>query len=224
MIKILIIISSRFPNYDLENTIEKIYKHQNFKKYHIDICIIDSDSSTFYTYKNLKNKYQNIFIEMSRNCNYEYGAYKKGHELYPDYDVYFCVQDTVYITKEIDFSVFIDSTKVGILYDKDLSNLGFLNHYNLDKVASNILGKVNINQEYYYKKNFTMCIHNTFIASKKIINDMFINLINGPKDKNETCAYERIFSLYFIYNKFNLEYFYISEDAVKINGKRSYTW
>ena len=122
MIKILIVISSRYPNYQLENTIENIYKYQDFKKYIIDICIVDSDSSTFYTYIKLKNKYPNILIELSQNCNYEYGAYKKGYELYPDYDVYFCVQDTVYMTKEINFSAFTDSSRVGILYDKDLSN------------------------------------------------------------------------------------------------------
>ena len=68
------------------------------------ICIIDSDSNNFEKYNIIKNIFPLVDIHYVKNKNYEYGVYKYGFSKYPNYDIYYCTQDTCIIKKKIDLT------------------------------------------------------------------------------------------------------------------------
>jgi hypothetical protein len=93
----LIVICSRNPNnYLIENV-------TNLKKFYPDnkIIIIDSDSTDLTSYKIVKEKFNDIEIHYVKNKNYPYGAWKIAYNLYPNYETYMCIQDSLICTKKI---------------------------------------------------------------------------------------------------------------------------
>lgn len=198
--KILIIISSKYPNDILLKCIQELYKFQidndNINEY--KICIIDSDSDNNKLYHIIAREYPNIDIHIVKNKNYEYGAWKKGYELYPNFDVYFCLQDSIIITQFIDISYINDITAY---IWKDYS--GYFSHPVIKNRGLEILKNTNLDYEPIVDTHFSLAYGSIFIASNNILNDMLDTLINLPTDKMGSCCYERNVGIYFICKKIN---------------------
>ena len=105
MQKILVIISSKNPKKYLIDNITGLYNIQfSNNNDNVKICIIDSDSDKFESYEIIKNKFPLVELHFIQNKNYEYGAYKYAYSQYPDYDIYFCIQDSLIIQKKVDIT------------------------------------------------------------------------------------------------------------------------
>ena len=92
----LIVICSKSPNNTLPECVELLYKiqiDQNSSMY--KMCIIDSDSDDFANYEIINKNFPEVEIHYVKNKSFEYGAWKYALELYPDYDNYFCIQDSM---------------------------------------------------------------------------------------------------------------------------------
>ena len=90
---VLICISSKYPNPQLYDCINSLYKiqinqHQN---YIYKIIVLDSDSDNFINYLKIKEQFPKVNIHMIKNKNYEYGAWKYSFDTYPNFDIYFCI-------------------------------------------------------------------------------------------------------------------------------------
>ena len=44
--------------------------------------------------------FPNVEIFFIKNKNYEYGAWKYALSIYPNYDIYFCIQDSIIVKKK----------------------------------------------------------------------------------------------------------------------------
>ena len=165
--KVLIIISSKSPNPNLYYCIEMLYKIQIDSLHFYKICIIDSDSDDLTEYTKITYDFPCVEIYFIKNKHYEYGAWKYSQIRYPDYDIYFCLQDTMVIVNKIDLYVINDKTAYtwhhysgyfsditikyeGILYLKDT------NLYYIDLIDT----------------DFNLAYSNIFIVSNKIIKDI----------------------------------------------------
>ena len=75
---VLICICSKYPNPHLYRCIEELY----IKQINIDksrdykIHVVDSDSSDCSYYEKIRESFPNVEINMIKNKNYEYGAWK----------------------------------------------------------------------------------------------------------------------------------------------------
>ena len=190
--KTLICVCSKSPNAHLYNCINSLYKIQIKNSIDYDICIIDSHSNDFTNYKKISKKFPNVKIHYIKNINYEYGAWKYAIQTYPDYKNYFCIQDSIIIKKHIDLN------KKNIYIFKNDS--GFNSHIDIKEIGINILKKCSIKYDDIIDTNFTIATHCSFIIDNKNMNNLFNTLIIPPTNKEESCAYERIFGIYFIKN------------------------
>jgi len=210
-LKTLIIICSKSPNPNLYNCVEQLYKIQMDDN--TNICIVDSDSDNFDIYNKLKEKYPSVDIQYAKNKNYEYGAYKYAYNLYPNYDIYICIQDTLTCTKKIDLTI-VDNNNVYTYFHFG----GFTTHIDIKQYAIKLLEGVNLNYKDIIDTPFNLSTHNSFIVNKYIMKNIFETLVNPPINKDDSCAYERIFGLYFILK--NIKTHELSNHFTKNNGGR----
>lgn len=190
--KTLICICSKSPNRHLYNCIDSLYKIQIRNSIDYNICIIDSNSNNFTNYKKISKTFPNVKIHYIKNTNYEYGAWKYAIQTYPDYKNYFCIQDSIIIKKHVDLN------KIYIYIFKH--NCGFNTHLDIKQIGIDILKKNSVDYDDIIDTNFTIAAHCSFIVDNKIMNNLFNTLIIPPTNKEESCAYERIFGIYFIKN------------------------
>jgi hypothetical protein len=212
--KTLIIISSKSPNNILLSCIDNLYRIQirdDLDKY--KVCVIDSDSDDFTVYDRIKEQFPYVDIHLVKNKNYEYGAWKKGLELYPDYDLYFCLQDSILLTKKINLNI-INDNNCYIFYHSS----GFNHHPSIKEMGIEILKQTTLNYESIIDSNFSLAYGNMFFVNNFIMKDIFNTLQTPPINKNGSCVYERIFGLYFISKKINS--YDLTDYLFKINGKR----
>jgi hypothetical protein len=195
---ILIIISSKSPNDMLYKCIELLYKIQIKEQLNYKICVVDSDSSNFTNYTYINKNFPHVEILYSKNKNYEYGAWKYALELYPYYEMYFCIHDTMLIEKEIDLSA-VNNDCVYTWHH----NSGYNSHPSIKKKGIEYLKKSGLNYESIIDLNFTLAYGCVFIVSNKIMKDIFNTLTIRPIDKDGSCIYERNFGLYFIIKQIN---------------------
>jgi hypothetical protein len=193
----LIVISSKFPNPTLYDCINNLYKIQIQEEQNYKICVIDSDSEDFTHYDKIKY-FPNIGIHFIKNKNYEYGAWKYAHAFYPNYDIYFCIQDSFIIQKKIDLSN-INNTTVYTLHNSS----GYNSHIDIKEQGIEYLKKSGLNYESIIDTNFNLAWGNSFIVNNYVIKDIFDTLQDEPIDKNGSCIYERNFGLYFILKGIN---------------------
>lgn len=97
--------------------------------------------------------------------------------------------------------------------------VGFIHIYPLNIWVSNYWKNVKLEYKEIINTNFNLATHSSFIATNYTIKNIFETLINPPKNKEESCCYERLFGLYFIIKK--LKTINISERIKKIHGNRS---
>jgi hypothetical protein len=220
MKNLLIVISSKNPTKSLINTIESIYKIQlsdcNIINDNIKICIVDSDSSDFSIYDKISIIYPDIDICFAKNKHYEYGAWKYAYLKYPNYEKYFCIQDTITILNKIDIDKVNDNTALTIFYRS-----GFQNDLRIYNTGINLLNNSTITFDDYkdiINTRFILSTHCSFIVTNKIICDIFKTLTEPPINKDGSITYERLFGLYFIIKKINT--INIRDFIHKIHGKR----
>jgi hypothetical protein len=197
--KILIIISSKSPNDFLLNCIQKLYRIQIDNDTHqYKICVIDSDSDNNSVYYKISKQFPNIDIYIVKNKNYEYGAWKKGYEIYPDYDIYFTLQDSMIITQKIDLNIVNDNNAY---IWKHIS--GYFSHTEIKEKGIENLKTTNLNYEPIIDTRFSLAFGSIFIVSNNVLKDMLNTLTVLPTDKTGSCIYERNIGIYFICKNIN---------------------
>tara|TARA_B100001057_G_C22606883_1_gene855032 strand:+ start:11 stop:697 length:687 start_codon:yes stop_codon:yes gene_type:complete len=174
------------------------------------ISIIDSDSNILSAYKELEKKkkkeekkYSQVNIHYSKNRHYEYGAYKYSYQMYPNYDIYVCIQDTVLFTKKINIKHV--SNEQAYIYKH---HSGF----NLDRQSIPFSMRVLKSSPFPYPdyandpsvRTFPMCQHCSFITTKKNMSGIFETLTIPPSDKLGSRSYERLFGLYFLFKNIKI--------------------
>ena len=224
MIKnVLIIICSRNPNSILHMCVESLLKYQTFIKdndmddiFNYKIIIVDSNSTNKDGYNLIKNKYKDIEIYFAKNINYEIGAYKIGFNLYPNFDFYYCIQDSIILKKKIDMSLVNDTTVFipqritgfwttkmcqGNLSEQELKHELWDSNRTINRIKNKLLLNCKLPYQDLIDKRFCLCLHNTFVVTKKIIVDIFDTFDILPTSKRQSCAYERLLGMYFILKK-----------------------
>ena len=194
---ILVCICSMYPNPSLYNCIKTLYKEQiNVPASNVDtykIHVVDSDSTDDTYYKEVEKDFPDVEIHMVKNKNYEYGAWKYILDKYPEFDLYFCIQDSIMIKSYINLSIVNDKTAYAFH-----SYSGY--HYGLpmkDAGIENLKGS-RLNYEPLIDTRFNLAQHNSFIINNKTIKDIFEHLKIPPVNKDGSCFYERNFGIYFI--------------------------
>ena len=212
--KTLICICSRSPNPELYKCIDALYKFQvrgcneDYK-----ICVVDSDSSEFTNYKLVEATFPDVSLYFVKNKNYEYGAWKYILGKHPDYDVYFCIQDTIIVNAYINIELVNDTTAYTFHHHS-----GFHLHESIKPEGMDFLRQDGINCDSIINTPFTLAQHSIFIVNNNVMNDIFKTLTIQPINKEGTCIYERNFGLYFIIK--NINTINISDYAVKYHGGR----
>jgi len=220
---VLIIISSKNPTIHLYNNLRNILEIQINNQYLYKIVVIDSDSDSdkLEIYDKIKSDFSDIEILFRKNKNYEYGAYKIAYDEYPNFDIYFCIQDTLILKKYIDLSL-IDDYNIYKYVHKDLEK-GIKWGWNGRSGRHRGLSFVNnLNQEFkeliIKDSNCVLCQHNSFICNNNNLKKVFDILNTKPDDKCASMIYERLFGLYFKY--FNINAINLEDSFQKIHGKR----
>jgi hypothetical protein len=195
--KKIAIISSYNPSQILLDTIDSIKKiYSDF-----DIVIIDSDSAELNTYDKLPKE---IKVHLIKNKNYEWGAWKKGYELYPNYDIYMCIQDSFPPLRRAD----VDSLK-----ENDIMackwKCGFGNDPHCIPEVRNLLKNTKyenshvFNYDHHDPDPFYVASHTFLITNKKNLCHLFETLPNLPTNKLGSRAMERVLGIAIAHNEYN---------------------
>ena len=211
--KVLICISSRFPNPLLMDCIDRLYRIQIGDGNTYKICVVDSDSSILMHYVEVAQRFPEVEIHLVKNRNYEYGAWKYILNRHSNYDVYFCIQDGNHIEKRINLSVVNDRTAY-IFYHVS----GYNSHIDIKQKGIDNLKKGTLDYKDLIDTNFNLAQHSAFIVNHKTFSDIFICLPEPPVNKEGSCFYERNFGLYFIIKGITTLNLY--DYMIKITGGR----
>jgi len=178
------------------------------------ICVVDSDSTDLREYNRLKKDFPKVNIHFIKNKNYEYGAWKFAQTTYPDYDLYFCIQDTLILNKHIDLSVVNDKTAYTF---HDYS--GYKSHLSIKQKGIDNMKGSGLLYKGIVDTNFNLAQHSSFIVNTNVMKDIFKVLQIPPVDKDGSCFYERNFGIYFILKTIKTINLY--DYMTKYSGKRS---
>jgi hypothetical protein len=133
--------------------------------------------------------------------------------LYPNYEIYICIQDTLTIYKQLDLNI-IDNNNAYTFFH----NSGFYSHKEIKSDAIELLKGVNLNYKDIIDTEFNLSTHSSFVVNNNVMKNIFKTLINPPINKNGSCSYERIFGMYFILK--NIKTHNLENYFTKISGKR----
>jgi len=211
--KTLIVISSKSPNPHIIKCIQQLYDIQIDDVNNTKICIVDSNSNDIENYKNIINLFPFVEIHLVRNMNYEYGAWKYAHSIYPDYDIYFCIQDTNIIHKKLDYNI-IGNNNVYAFHHHS----GFNSHLSIKQLGIHVLDKSDLDYKSIIDTDFNLAQHSSFIVNNHVMKDIFKTLVNPPNNKDGSCCYERLFGIYFILKNIQMHNLY--DYFTKIHGQR----
>jgi hypothetical protein len=187
---VLVTICSKSPNARLYECITNLYKIQIGDSTNYKVCVVDSDSNDFRVYAKVKIYFPKVELHFIKNKNYEYGAWKYTLELYPDYDIYMCIQDSTVVHKKIP----MDVNNNYIFFNHS----GFHWHTSIIPAAVHAMNKSGLNYYHLIRTNFCLAQHSSFIVKNETIKDIFKTFTEPPINKDGSCCYERIFGLYFI--------------------------
>jgi len=215
--RVLVIISSKSPNPFILNCIDTLYNIQ-FLDYNINdvkICIIDSDSDNFDNYDIIKKKFPLIEIHFIKNKNYELGAWKSGYKLYPNYDIYFCLQDSMFITDKINFDKINDK----IAYSMQWNTKYFSDETRKNR-AIELLENVDLEYKDIIDNKFPIALNCSFIVSNNVLENIINTFINLPVMKLDSIVTEGLIGIYFVSKK--IQTFNVANSKIKkIHGKRN---
>lgn len=199
--------------------IDNLYKIQLDNRLNFKICVIDSDSDDLTNYKLIKNDFPDVEILFIKNKNYEYGAWKYAYSIYQNYDLYFCIQDTILIEKKIPLNI-IDNCNTYTFHNYTGYSLpsGYYSQLEVKEAGIKNLENSNLDYENIIDTNFCLAQHSSFIVNNYIMNDIFLTLKKPPINKIGCCFYERNFGLFFILKKINT--IDLHNYMIKIHGGR----
>ena len=211
MKRILITYSCYNPPNCLVESIQSLYDLQITNEYDYKIICIDNGSNILSTYDIIKKRFTFVEIIYANNKNFEYGAYKYALNNFPIFDIYFCLQDTNIIKKQIDLKLI--KNKCGYTH---FHLSGFQSHSSIRKGESynRLMKGINLNVSDIIDSRFNLAQHNMFIITKSDLHDLFETLTNVPIKKIDTNFYERLFGLYFI--KKNIKTINIEKNIYKV--------
>ena len=209
----LICICSKSPNSLLYKCINMLYKIQIDDSLKYKICVVDSDSDDLSTYKKINKDFPNVEIYFIKNKNYEYGAWKYAKTIYPNYDLYFCIQDSIIINKKINLSA-VNDTNVYTYHEYS----GYNSHLEIKDKGIDNIKNTGLDYAGLIDTNFKLAQHSIFIVNNRVMKDIFKTLDKPPIDKDGSCFYERNFGLYFIIKGINT--INLKQYVTKHNGKR----
>jgi GR25 family glycosyltransferase involved in LPS biosynthesis len=196
VINVLVCICSRYPNPMLHNCIEKLYTYQinthKTQTYKYTIHVVDSDSEDLSYYADIRKNFPDVEIHMIKNKNYEYGAWKYIMNKYPSFDIYFCIQDSMFVERYINLDI-LDDKNVYSFHNHS----GYNSHPNIKDAGMENLKGSGLNYMPIIDKNFNLAQHSSFIVNRKILEDIFKHLTIPPINKDGSCFYERNFGIYF---------------------------
>jgi hypothetical protein len=181
----LICICSKYPNPLLHDCIDSLYKNQIKNDTNYKICVIDSDSSYFSFYEKVKTSFPEVELMFVKNKGYEYGAWKKAYEKYPNFDNYFCIQDSIIWKDQIDLN-YLDDKHVFTFYH----NSGYYYHEDFKERDRKYLNDIGLDCDSIIDKNFTIAQHTCFIVNNIIMSDILKKFPIIPTDKKWSCSYE----------------------------------
>jgi hypothetical protein len=210
------VISSKSPNPFIYRCIANLYNIQirpdPDPSNQYKIVVVDSDSDDVTNYNIVKYDFPEIEICFVQNRNYEYGAWKYAYELYPQEDIYFCIQDTNLLQHSIDLSL-VNSKRVYTFH----VDSGF--DLEICDLCRQLLAPSGLDYEPYFGRNFRIATHSIFIVHKETIVDIFQTLPIPPTNKFGSNSTERIFGLYFILR--GIETLDMCPFVYKIHGLRN---
>lgn len=199
---VLVIYSCHNPPTSLIDSIQSIYDNL----YNVDdpllcakIICIDNDSDLLTTYDIVKNKFPDVEIIFTKNKNYEWGAYKYAYDNFPDYDLYFCLQDTIIFEYPFDINMIEDNSPFTIFHSGGFKLMG--RGYSSQDLLNHKMFKQNMNFDDLVDEDFIICQHNTLLITNPDLNKLFGSFNNPPTNKIDTEMCERVFGAYFIKNK-----------------------
>ena len=210
----LCVLCSKDPNEALYLTIlgiKSVYPE-------FDILIVDSDSEKTEMYDRIGKEFPEIKIHLGKNKNYEMGAWKMAYDLYPEYDIYMCLQDNVQplirlpnIEKLNENDVYILPHDSGLIcITRDNPKRPGPHRRRGKRRLSTAITKLISKTKYYItflklkEERFSITLGNNFITSNYIMRKLTQNLDRLPCSKEESCSYERILSLFFIEENCNI--------------------
>jgi len=211
---VLIVILSKSPNAILHQCLDNMFKIQIKDKTNYKVCVVDSDSDSMDIYERIKVDFPTVELHFIKNKNYEYGAWKFASEHYPNYDIYFCIQDSVIIKKEVPLSI-VDDKNAYIWFHKS----GYHLNQSVKAVGKFNMNRAGIKYNNIINSHFTIAQHNSFIVNKNIMKDIFKTLISSPTNKRGSRSYERVFGIYFI--KKNIKIHNMEDYFTKYHGGRT---
>jgi len=214
---ILIVVSSKSPNPYLYTCIEQLYQIQirpdSDARHHYKILIVDSDSDDITNYHKVQYVFPEVKIAFVQNRNYEYGAWKYAYEIYPNEDIYFCIQDTNLLHHPIDLSLVQENRAYTFHVDS-----GF--DLEIRDTSRQLLEGSGFRLEYesFFGRNFCIATHSIFIVNNHTIADLLRTLPIPPTTKFGSNSTERIFGMYFILR--GIETIDMGKNIRKIHGLR----
>lgn len=212
---VLVCICSKYPNPFLYKCIDELYKKQinTNEDYIYKIHVVDSDSEDLIYYNQIEQAFPDVEIHMIKNKNYEYGAWKYILDKYPSFDIYFCIQDTIFINNYIDLNILDDKT--GYTFH---NFTGYYSHIDIKEIGIENLKDSGLNYDSIIDSEFNIAQHSCFIVKNVIIKDIFKHLTIPPINKCGSCFYERNFGIYFLDKQIKTINLY--DFMSKINGER----
>ena len=211
--KTLIVISSKSPNPHLYNCISALKTIQIKGDENYKICVVDSDSDHLTYYNKVKEDFPDVELCFVKNKHYEHGAWSYALGVYPDYDNYICIQDSLIINRDIDMTKLNDNIAYTFFHHS-----GYHSHHWIKGLGIDLMKGSDLNYHGLIDTHFNLATHCSFIVNNATLKDIFKSLPNPPTNKDGSCVYERNFGLYFILkgiNTINLE-----DYMQKIHGGR----
>jgi hypothetical protein len=196
--KVIITYSCYNPPVCLVESIQSVYNLQITNEYYYKIICIDNGSNILTSYDIIKKKFPYVEIIYANNKNYEWGAYKYTLNNFPNYDIYFCLQDTIIIKKQIDLTLIKNNCTYTHFH---LS--GFHSHLSIKKNNNynRLMKNINLNVDDIIDSYFNLARNNIYIITKSDLHDLFETFTNPPIEKIDTNIYERLIGMYFIKKK-----------------------
>jgi glycosyltransferase involved in cell wall biosynthesis len=210
--KQLVLICARNPDLALERCLaglDKFYPDW-------DIVIIDSNSDDTSMYGKIKR--DNLTIHLSNNVNYELGAWNIGYELYPDYDYYMCIQDTL---QPIRMALPIPDMKKNEIYIKNNSS-GFrwgTAPTSLELTKGTAMEELVMKYAHPNAEEFVLAPDSSFISSNENLKSLLALLPNLPTNKEGSKSTERLIGLGIVH-MLKLTPLFLNPAFKKTHGKR----
>jgi len=206
--KKLFVVCTKEGDY-IKQCVEKIIAHYPED----DILVVDSDSKDK-SYMDGLRKYKNVVIARDselladyKNKHYEYGAILYGFKNNKDsYDVFFFIQDSIYIEGEIDLSI-LDEESVLVFSD---FRKGWSNWTTHETKCRKEFPEFFNHPNYVHPNNLLMVQFNSFIITSstfdKCIKSELFNVAPGaPNNKIASCNWERLWTSVFLGNDLEIK-------------------